>query len=346
MKDSAFLFSGFNNWKDATVGFASHVTHRRDVEAVITIPQTTRNVGEMLSSAHAEEQCKSRQCLLTIAHNIRFLARQGIALRGDGKEDDSNFTQLLHLRAVDQPQLLPWLKRKTDKYTIPQIQNELLKVMATTVLRTISQSIQICKIRSRLLCASGVWMNISNPIKMYEADCIKSNTIVEILKDTMIRLNLAVSDCRGQCYDGAANMAGIRNGVATQIRAEEPRAIYSHCYGHALNLAACDTVKKKKILRDVLDSIFEISKLLKYSPKCSTLFAKLKQDIAAGTPGFRTLCPTRWTVRGNSLKSVIDNYLMFQVPWEEVKEETRDVEIWARVIGVEATMNIFFGGGG
>ena len=125
VKDSAFLFSGFSNWKDATVGFASHeksVTHRRAVEAVITIPQTTRNVGEMLSSAHAEEQCKSRQCLLTIAHNIRFLARQGIALRGDGKEDDSNFTQLLHLRAVDQPQLLPWLMRKTDKYTSPQIQ--------------------------------------------------------------------------------------------------------------------------------------------------------------------------------------------------------------------------------
>ena len=99
-------------------------------------------------------------------------------------------------------------------------------------------------------------------IGLYEVDCIKSNTIVEILKDTMIRLNLAVSDCRRLCYDGAANMAGIRNGVATQIRAEEPRAIYSHCYGHALNLAACDTVKKNKILRDVLDSILEISKLL------------------------------------------------------------------------------------
>ena len=74
---------------------------------------------------------------------------------------------------------------------------------------------------------------------------------------------------------------------------------------------------------------------VKYSPK-------LKQDIAPGTPVFRTLCPTCWTVRGNSLKSVIDNYLVFQVLWEEVKEETRDVEIWARVIGVEATLNKFF----
>ncbi len=157
----------------------------------------------------------------------------------------------------------------------------------------------------------------------------------------MVRLNLALSNCRGQCYDGAANMAGIRTGVATQIRAEEPRAVYSHCYGHALNLAACDSIKKNKILCDVLDSVNEISKLLKFSPQRSAKFAKLKQEIAPGTPGFRTLCPTRWTVRGNSLKSVIDNYSVFQVMWEEVKEEVRDVEIRARVIGVEAVMTKF-----
>jgi len=99
--------------------------------------------------------------------------------------------------------------------------------------------------------------------------------------------------------------------------------------------------KKNKILCDVLDSVNEISKLLKFSPQRSAKFAKLKQEIAPGTPGFCTLCPTRWTVRGNSLKSVIDNYSVFQVMWEEVKEEVRDVEIRARVIGVEAVMTKF-----
>ena len=69
----------------------------------------------------------------TIAESIRFLARQGIALRGDGNEGDSNFTQLLHLRAVDQPQLLPWLERKTDKYTSPQVQNKILTVIQTVL---------------------------------------------------------------------------------------------------------------------------------------------------------------------------------------------------------------------
>ena len=33
-------------------------------------------------------------------------------------------------------------------------------------------------------------------------------------------------------------MSGPRSGVAKQLRDEKPRAIYLHCHGYALNLAA------------------------------------------------------------------------------------------------------------
>ena len=95
VKDSAFLFTGFNNWKDATVTFGSHeksATHKRAVEGVITIPQTMRDVGDLLSTAHAAEKHKNQQCLITIAESIRFLARQGIALCRDLDESDGNVT--------------------------------------------------------------------------------------------------------------------------------------------------------------------------------------------------------------------------------------------------------------
>ena len=58
--------------------------------------------------------------------------------------------------------------------------------------------------------------------------------------------------------------------------------------------------------------MFEITNLLKFSPKREARFIKLKQEITPENPGFRTLCPTRWTVRATSLISVIDNYLVFQ----------------------------------
>ena len=60
-------------------------------------------------------------------------------------------------------------------------------------------------------------------------------------------------------------MSGANSGMATQIKVEEPRAFFSHCYGHFLQLAVGDMVKEVKNLKDALDTT-EISKLLKFSP--------------------------------------------------------------------------------
>ena len=60
----------------------------------------------MLSTTHAKQKAPSRHYLLKGAQNIQFLSRQGIALRGDGPETDSNFMQLMHLRALDDPEVL------------------------------------------------------------------------------------------------------------------------------------------------------------------------------------------------------------------------------------------------
>jgi len=89
--------------------------------------------------------------------------------------------------------------------------------------------------------------------------------LVSVLKDVLLRLNLSLTNCRGQYYDGAANMAGIRTGVATQISQCKQRAIFTHCYGHALNLAAADTMRQSKVLCSALDIVGEISRLLKDS---------------------------------------------------------------------------------
>ena len=69
-------------------------------------------------------------------------------------------------------------------------------------------------------------------------------------------MSVKLSECRGQCYDGASNMSGSRNGVATQFMAEEKRAVYTHCYGHALNLAVGDTIKRSKVCCEALETAF------------------------------------------------------------------------------------------
>ena len=45
-------------------------------------------------------------------------------------------------------------------------------------------------------------------------------------------------------------------------------------------------MKQSKIMRDALDTTYEMSKLVKFSPKRDSLLEKLKQELAPGTPGF------------------------------------------------------------
>ena len=59
--DSAFVFRGYSNWKDASGergALNNHecsTIHNNAEELVVTLPRLTRDVGEFLSSAHAQE---------------------------------------------------------------------------------------------------------------------------------------------------------------------------------------------------------------------------------------------------------------------------------------------------
>ena len=52
---------------------------------------------------------------------------------------------------------------------------------------------------------------------MYELEKTDAEKITTSLKDILLRCNLTIDDCRWQTYDGAANMAKSRNGVAQNI---------------------------------------------------------------------------------------------------------------------------------
>ena len=55
--------------------------------------------------------------------------------------------------------------------------------------------------------------------------------------------------------------------MAKRLADEESCAVYTCCYGHTLNLAASDTLRQLKLLKDALDTTSEVSRLIKFSPK-------------------------------------------------------------------------------
>ena len=115
--------------------------HRESVDAVVTLPATTSDVGELLNSCHKREKEVACDILQIILSSVRFLARQGLALRGNNSDAESNLLQLLKLRSKECPQLCTWLQRERLKYTSHECQNEMLEIMACTMQRRMLRKI-------------------------------------------------------------------------------------------------------------------------------------------------------------------------------------------------------------
>ena len=110
---------------------------------------------------------------------------------------------------------------------------------------------------------------------------------------------------------------------------------------HALNLAVSDTIKQSRPTKDYLDTCYEIIKLIKFSPKREAMLQDMKEKSGNDASGVRTLCPKQWTVRAESLASIITNYDSIQSLWEVAIPATSDTEIKARTHGVASQMQTF-----
>ena len=174
---------------------------------------------------------------------------------------------------------------KSRKYTSPEIQNQILEIMSLKILHNLASQIRKATFYSIMgdectdisnkeqfaLCFRSVDYDIyvhEDFFGLYQVPDITADTLVLAIKDMLIRINLSLQQCRGQCYDGVTNMSGNLGGVVNQITNEEKRALFCHCNGYSLNLAASDAIKGCKVMSDALDTIFEILKSLKFSPKC------------------------------------------------------------------------------
>ena len=110
--DTVFSTSGFFNWKKALDKFSKHdqsACHCDALSMVAAASTETMNVGTQLSAEYTEHKALNRKCLFAIMSNIRFLARQGLALRGAHYDadmtSDSNApikVKLVHATACSQ----------------------------------------------------------------------------------------------------------------------------------------------------------------------------------------------------------------------------------------------------
>ena len=165
---------------------------------------------------------------------------------------NSNFTALIDLRSEDDTKLVAWAKQRTDKYTSPEMKNEMVKVMALRILRNISTILQATPFYTIMVNeTAGVsnkeqvvvclrWVDDNFEVHedftgLYQVDSSGAEKIYHVITDVFLCLNLTISKVHGQCYNEAFIMSGAKSGVVARMQAAEPRAVFTHCYGHALN---------------------------------------------------------------------------------------------------------------
>ena len=310
-----------------------------------------------------KKRATERKYLLKVIRCLRYFGRQGIALQGSAGND--NLTQLLRLLGANDETVLEHLDGKTGyKYTHSDVQNEILNIMATL---TLQEKLKVIQDRKFFSIIADEGTDVSNKeqlsfclrtvdddlnsfedfIGFHHLENIKSDTIVRVIKDILLRLNLNLENCRGQTYDGASNMMGKKSGVSTQILADQPKAVAVHCQGHSLSLSVKTLTNECDILRDTLSVVREICILVKFSPKRENLLGSINESIERGEEEFEPikkltkLSMTRWTVRAECMKRIIDNYQSLLKLWEECLEERLDQETRARILGCKNQMESF-----
>ncbi|ODM87805.1 Zinc finger MYM-type protein 1 [Orchesella cincta] len=259
-QEGVFTVTGFCNWKNGSSALKKHDESGLTKEAIIKL--ACFDSSPILNQLHTsvnKTQNQAKTSLKAIFTTIMFLAKQGLPLRGSDK-DSGNFISLLKLRASDISELQSWLQRPRS-FTSGEIQNEILEIIAHSILRKIRGFIQDAKLYSIVVdetsdCSVKEQVSLSvriasNNLEVeeyflghYATESTTGECLTKVILDSLQRFGLSLENLRGQCFDGAANMSGCFRGVQARIKSLQPKALYVHCFNHGLNLALQDTITK------------------------------------------------------------------------------------------------------
>ena len=276
-----------------------------------------------------KDQDNSRQVLLKLISSVKYLAENGLALRGKNNLE-GNYNSLLLLRSEDDPLLKNWLERSHRNYSSPQIQNEILQLMSNEIINQIckdvnSNSVQFAIIidgtqdiqgnEQEAICVRHVTNSFEiheDLLGLYEVSSTTGEVLCAMLKDCLIRLQLPIENLRAQTYDGASNMSGIYKGCQSRVKELQPLANYYHCGAHITHLVTSKAILSAEFMRDAVDQVQELGTLYGGSGKFKHLFldVKINSEEASHTnfSSLKPICPTRWLTRSPAVESVVNNY--------------------------------------
>ena len=116
--------------------------------------------------------------------------------------------------------------------------------------------------------------------RMIQGNCdtgLTGSALSAKIKQSIRGIGLDIQNCRGQCYDGAGNMAGKCSGAAARISEENKLANYTHCASHKLNLCVAASCSLQSV-KNMMDHVRIISDFFNNSPKRQQLLESMIKE--------------------------------------------------------------------
>ena len=290
----------------------------------------------MLDKNKAANIQRNRHIIKSVAEAVIFCGRQCIGLRGDhedvqGSGNPGNFLAILRLLANHDEVLAQHLahpKLKNATYISPQTQNQMIDIVGKRMIQAdIVQevkdagmyTIMVDEITSHNVelmpfCIRFVDKDLNIREELLEVCTLPRITgrhIAAAIKEVLKAVGIPLEECRGQGYDGASNMSSEAVGVQALIRQDAPKAVYTHCSGHCLNLVIAHSCRLP-VVSNTLDKMKATVMFFTNSPKREHLLAEVATK--GGHPlGLRKplidVCRTRWAARHDAYSHFYSSFI-------------------------------------
>ena len=299
----------------------------------------------------------NRKKLAPIVDTVLFCGRLGLPLRGH--RDDSqyhpdvgnyssgrvgNFVESLNFRIRAGDKVLEdHLKTsgKNQTYISKTSQNKIINCCGQVIIDTIINEVKESKffsiIADEAADSSGkeqmslVLRFVDTKLNIREEfiaflHCkwgLSGAQLAKLILEHVNELTLSIDDCRGQGYDGAGAVAGHINGLRAHILQLNPKALYTHCYSHRLNLSICDSLSIVEIT-EMLKHVKEVSNFINISQARSIPFQEYVKAYSTDTTTRKTkladVCRTRWVDHVDGLDTFNELYVPLFHLFSDMKE--------------------------
>lgn len=326
--------TGYNDWRNFSARLKEHeVSHDHVISMTRWRELELRFKENQTIDKHAQEELNRekihwREVLLRLFAVVKTLAQRNLAFRGDneklGEANNGNFLGLIEMIAEFDAVMREHVRRIEKKeiythYLSHRIQNEMIEMLAKEIKVMIIHKIRDSKYFSIILdCTPDISHKEQMTLVIRCVDVSTMSTKVEeffltflivkdksgeglfaSLQDALVELELDIGDVRGQGYDNGSNMKGKNKGVQKRLLEINPRAFFTPCGCHSLNLVLCDIASSSPKAVSFFGIVQRIYCLFSSSTNRWDILTEMVKGLT-----LKSLSQTRWESHVESVKAI------------------------------------------